>query len=216
MNKNSYIHIEALILYTVVFLSGVVGSQPAEQVFSFSITGEIARIILYNIPSLALIWYLMLKVKDLKSWGLALPGKKDLIPAIICLPTLLIIGFTVVFIGSYLSGEASELIIIPPASSPGWVIICISCITTGYLEESYFRFYLLSRREELGLNSTTALLLSTAAFSFCHIYEGPWGFLNAVLAGIVLSFLFLRYNSLHGIALAHGLYNIIAYIVSAV
>jgi len=48
-------------------------------------------------------------------------------------------------------------------------------------------------------------------FSLCHVYEGPWGILNAVLAGIILSLLFIRFRSLHGIAWAHGAYNIFVY-----
>jgi membrane protease YdiL (CAAX protease family) len=47
------------------------------------------------------------------------------------------------------------------------------------------------------------------------VYEGPWGFLNAALAGTALAFVFLRYGSLHGIALAHGLYNLFAYALAA-
>jgi membrane protease YdiL (CAAX protease family) len=35
--------------------------------------------------------------------------------------------------------------------------------------------------------------------------------LNAVLAGALLALVFLRYRSLHGIALAHGLYNVFVY-----
>jgi membrane protease YdiL (CAAX protease family) len=200
----------------VLFLSGVSGRPPGGYIITFSIASELARMILYNAPSLALLWYLMLKARSFRDWGVALPGKKDLIPAVICLPSILIIGITIAIVNSFFSEPGMEPVIFPPSSVPGWVILCISCISTGYLEESYFRFYLISRREELNLSSAGALILSTAAFSVCHIYEGPWGFLNSVLAGLVFSFLFLRYNSLHGIAIAHGLYNIIAYIVAAV
>jgi len=50
-------------------------------------------------------------------------------------------------------------------------------------------------------------------FAVCHIYEGPWGFLNAVISGAILGFVFLRYNSLHGIAAAHALYNISLFVI---
>jgi membrane protease YdiL (CAAX protease family) len=53
-------------------------------------------------------------------------------------------------------------------------------------------------------------------FSICHIYEGPWGFLNAALSGVVLAYAFLRFRSLHGVAIAHALYNILAYVLAAV
>jgi len=91
----------------------------------------------------------------------------------------------------------------------------LSCLFAAYLEESYFRFYLLSKRHEMNMSDTSALLFSTALFSVCHIYEGPWGFTNAVLAGAFLGFIFLRYNSLHGIAIAHGMYNISVFVINA-
>jgi membrane protease YdiL (CAAX protease family) len=94
-----------------------------------------------------------------------------------------------------------------------WCILVISCLSTGYLEESYFRFYLLSKREEMGLGPHRAVVVSTLLFSFCHIYEGPWGFLNAAISGIVLCVIFLRFRSLHGIAIAHALYNILIFAI---
>jgi len=218
MSNKYNVHIEALLLYIILFLPGAaVGrfANPAEQFISFSISAEIVRILLYNIPSIALIWYLLLKTKQLKDWGVTFPGKKDLLPWLICLPALLVTGFIIATMSSAF-GDKGQMAIIHPNTVPGWIIICISCFTTGYLEESYFRFYLLSRRKELYLSNTSALLFSTAVFSICHLYAGPWGFLNAVFAGIILCFIFLRYNSLHGIAFAHGLYNITAYIISAV
>jgi membrane protease YdiL (CAAX protease family) len=86
-----------------------------------------------------------------------------------------------------------------------------SCLSTGYLEEGFFRFYLLSKLGETGIKNGTLVFVSTLLFSVCHIYEGPWGMLNAVLAGTFLSLMFLHFRSLHGIALAHGLYNAFVY-----
>ena len=207
------VYLESLILYTVLFLSGSAGG--IERITGFSGAAELARIFLFNVPSLALIWYLLLRVKSFKDWGIGLPCKKDLIAGLLCLPGLLLAGFTIAFISPFFSEPAVQTGLYSPSSVPAWIILCISCISTGYLEESFFRFYLLSRREELKLNDTGALLVSVAAFSICHIYEGPWGFLNSVISGILLSFIFLRYKSLHGIALAHGLYNIIVYVLAA-
>jgi membrane protease YdiL (CAAX protease family) len=85
----------------------------------------------------------------------------------------------------------------------------------AYLEETFFRFYLLTRRDELGLDAAPALALSVILFSVCHIYEGPWGFLNAVISSAFLGFIFLRFKALHGIAIAHGCYNLSVYIINA-
>jgi membrane protease YdiL (CAAX protease family) len=93
--------------------------------------------------------------------------------------------------------------------------LSFSCISSAYLEESFFRFYLLSKRERLRLGPHRAVFISTLMVSCCHIYEGPGGFLNAALSGALLALVFLRYRSLHGIALAHAAYNILVYVLGS-
>jgi membrane protease YdiL (CAAX protease family) len=87
-----------------------------------------------------------------------------------------------------------------------------SVLSSAYVEESYFRFYLLTRLEETEPGPLKRVFVSVFLFSLCHIYEGIPGILNAVLAGTFLSFLFLKYRSLHGLAWAHGAYNAAVYI----
>jgi membrane protease YdiL (CAAX protease family) len=115
---------------------------------------------------------------------------------------------------SLFSGPSSPPRIEPPASVPGWIVMLLSCIGTGYLEESYFRFYFLKKMAKT-ISGKAGLIIriafSVTLFSICHIYEGAWGITNAVLAGTVLSVLFERYESLHGIAWAHGAYNAFVY-----
>jgi len=210
------IYIEAVILYVVLFFSGSTGLLTnGGGTESFSVTAELIGIFTHSVPSLALIWYLLLRVKPAGKWGI-LPGKNDLISGIITLPCLIITGFVTAFASSHISGTYSAALPRVPSSALGWIILCVSCFFAAYLEESFFRFYLLSRREELKLGETQALVISTALFSICHIYEGPWGFLNAIISGTVLAFVFLRYSSLHGIAAAHGFYNITVYAINAV
>jgi membrane protease YdiL (CAAX protease family) len=142
-------------------------------------------------------------------------GKKDIVSGLITLPILLVTGIAVTF-ASFLIGGSSVAALNTPSTAIEWIVLCFACMFLAYLEESYFRFYLLTKREELNLTSVSALALSAALFSICHIYGGPWIFLNAVISGVFLGFIFLRYNSLHGIAIAHGMYNISVYIIYAV
>jgi len=205
------IYIEALLLYVILFLSGSAAAiSSANELFEFSTSGEIARILMHSIPSLAMIWYLMLKVKRLKEWNIK-PGKADFFPALITFPCLLITGFVIAFAASYVSGTSAQIILYSPSTVFQWIILCISCLTSAYAEESFFRFYILARKNEFNLSATQAFVLSTVLFSICHIYEGPWGFLNAVISGMILAFVFLRYKSFHGIAIAHSMYNIAVY-----
>jgi membrane protease YdiL (CAAX protease family) len=203
--------IEPLILYAVLFFRFSTGSVPSDGVIEFSATTEIARIVFYNIPSLALIWYLLLRDRSLHELGITFPKKRDLIPAAIAFPALILIGLTIAVVSPYLDGIPTTVRLLPPQTATAWVILVLASISTGYLEESFFRYYLLSKREEMNFGPYQAVLISTLLFSVCHIYEGPWGFLNAALSGIVLAVIFLRFRSLHGVAIAHALYNVLVY-----
>jgi membrane protease YdiL (CAAX protease family) len=211
------IYIEALILYILLFLQGsvVLFTGGKAETANFSVTAELVEIFMYFIPSLVLIWYLIFKARTIEIWAVK-PGKKDLASFIVTLPCLLITGFFITLTGSYIGAPAEGITLNLPSTAAEWLLLCVTCLLAAYLEESYFRFYLISRREELNLNAASALALSVVLFSICHIYEGPWGFMNAVISGTILGFVFLRYNSLHGIAAAHALYNISIYVINVI
>ena len=214
---------EALILYFVLFFPGVFTSPfpaagEAAELIPFSIFRELGRTLTYTLPSLALLWYLMSDKHGFSALNDEKPRIKDLFPFAAGLPSLIIIGLGISLLVSQFSVNAG----LPPPSKveapvniSGWIVMVISCLGTGYLEESYFRYYLLTRLENAMPRPAIRVLFSTALFSLCHLYEGPWGILNAVLAGVLLSILFVRYRSLHGVAWAHGVYNIFVYAMGA-
>jgi len=231
---------EAVILYFVLFFPSYFSSAfSAESALvesvSFSALRELGRTLTYSLPSLALLWYLITEKKgffgpqgDLQYSNLSfsaeqqgfpefgIPRRRDLIPFAVGLPVLVLIGLGISFLVSFFyefSGLPPK--IEGPVTVSGWIIMVFSCIFTGYLEESYFRYYLLSKLENLFSKDLFRILISTFLFSLCHLYEGPWGILNAVLAGILLSVLFVRYRSLHGVAWAHGAYNIFVYMMGS-
>jgi len=210
------IYIEAVILYVVLFFSGSVASTAAStgEMTDFSIAAELVKIFIYGIPSLILIWYLLLKAKPLRNWEIV-PGKKDLTCCVITLSGLLLAGLSISFVSSYMSGPSAHVSLHSPSTPAGWIVLGFSLIIAAYTEESFFRFYILSRKDEFKMSATQALMFSVSLFSICHIYEGPWGFLNAALSGTFLCFIFLRYKSIHGISVAHGFYNIAIYIINA-
>jgi len=208
------IHIEALVLYILLFLHGSIAvfTGGGTETADFSITTELVNIFAFFAPALLLIWHLILKAQKLDIWAVR-PGKKDFISFIITFPCLLITGFFVTFIGSYIGDSSPSIMPNLPSTGTEWILLFVICLLSAYLEESYFRFYLLSKREELNMSAASALAFSVILFSVCHIYEGPWGFLNAVISGTILGFMFLRYNAFHGIAIAHALYNISIYFI---
>jgi membrane protease YdiL (CAAX protease family) len=205
---------EPLILYFVLFFPGTFAPWAGPGGISFSALGELGRTLTYTIPSLALLWYLVPGKTGPAAFAGEKPGKEDLYSFVIGFPALIVIGLVLSLLISFFSGPSLPPKIEPPASVSGWIIMFFSCIGTGYLEESYFRFYLLKKMTRITFGTAgmiTRIALSAVLFSICHIYEGPWGIANAVLAGALLSVLFERYGALHGIAWAHGGYNAFVY-----
>ena len=216
-NKGRYP--EAIILYMLLFLlpsaAALTGVNRIGEgsVIEFSTMTELVRIFLYVIPSIALIFYLMHRSKI--DFTALKPHKKDLILGLITLPSLLVVGIIISYVSIYVSGSI-QITYITPSTVIGWLVLCISCLFSAYLEEIFFRFYLLSIKNNLNIRTGTALLFSAALFAICHIYEGPWGFLNAAISGFILGLVFIRYKCLHGISVAHALYNITTFVLHAV
>ena len=208
--------IEAIIIFGVLFFRLPVNNIIPEGPVEFSINIHIIRFFYFTAPSLALIWYLLLKSKSLKEWGISTPKKQDFFAFIISLPALVLVSTTVFFVSSYLDNNSVSVPrLLPPHDIISWIILVFSCISSALLEESYFRFYLLSKHEDMKINSKTAVFMSTLLFSYCHIYEGPWGFLNSAMCGVVLAYVFLRFRSLYGLVFAHAAYNVMAYLIGA-
>ena len=205
---------EALILYLVLFLPGALMPGVAGDILTipFSAAWALNRTITYTLPALALIWYIILGKKSFSVIKPQKPKREDAFSLAIGLPGLIFIGICCSFLLTFFSrhfGLPQPPRVEAPNGIAAWMAMAVLCFGTGYLEESYFRYYLITKLENYNL--TSKVILSTMLFAFGHIHDGPFGVLNAVLAGILLSLLFIRYRSLHGIALAHGIYNIFVY-----
>ncbi|MDR0314269.1 MAG: CPBP family intramembrane metalloprotease [Treponema sp.] len=184
------------------------------QVIPFSALRELNRVFSYSLPALALLWYLVLEKKSLAVNSANLkPEKKDLFSFLWAFPGLALIAAGINFIGAGFSSFTAP-IVEAPVDALGWIAVGLSCVGTGYLEESFFRFYLLQKLESRVPQKTARILFSVLLFAVCHVYEGPLGIMNAALAGFLLSIIFTQYRTLHGIAWAHALYNSLVYIFS--
>ena len=206
-------------MYFIIFFSQsllIEKSVPGiVETASFSIPLLIFTLLIYCIPSLILIWFLLYRKKK-PEYRLNKPKINDLYSGIITLPALLLTGFLISLISVITDTIPAVPLIASPSTPAGWVTLCVYCLFSAYLEESYFRFYLLSKKDELRLTVPFALVISSLLFGICHIYEGHWGFLNAFLAGLLLGGIFLKYRTIHGIAIAHALYNITAFLLYAI
>jgi len=211
-------------LYFVLFFPGIYSTATWEwnkiaETIPFSVVRELGRTLTYTIPSLALLWYIFPDKKGFSTLKQEKPKIRDFLPFAIGLPGLILIGLGVSFLVSFFYlryGLALPVKVEAPVSVLGWIVIVFSCMGTGYLEESYFRCYLLTKLEKQQPRVSIRIIFSTILFSLCHIFEGPWGIINATLAGFFLSWLYNRFRSLHGVAWAHGAYNIFVYFIGGI
>ncbi|MDR2194208.1 MAG: CPBP family intramembrane metalloprotease [Treponema sp.] len=232
--------LEAVILYLVLFFPSLFIGVGEETVIAFSISRELIRIFIYNLPPLAFIWFLLLKEKTGRRRESApfLPVLRNAVCSSVSNNINGFLTFILAFFGllainagiSVLSGlaerasgisfEADIAIQTPDTAAgwytaTGWFVLYLSCLSAGYLEESFFRYYLSDRLKEYG--PYPAMLMSSVSFAFCHVYEGLFGVANALFAGLLLFFIFNKRKSgngiqtLHAIAFAHGTYNALMY-----
>ena len=201
-----------VLFFPGVYLSGFSGGEAVP----FALLRELGRTLTYTIPSLTLLWYLITDKKGFGSLREIKPEKHDILTFALGFPGLIIISLFISLL-AYLFSQKLGINPPPkiegPETAAGYAILVFSCLGTGYLEESYFRYYLLARLESAIPLTALRIALSTLLFSLCHIYEGPWGILNAIMAGVLLSIFFIKWRSIHGIAWAHGAYNLFVYIM---
>jgi membrane protease YdiL (CAAX protease family) len=171
------------------------------------------RTITYTIPALALIWYFLFERNNITGKNPLKPAVNDIYSFLLGFPALAVTGLVLSFAMTVFPAPKPPRME-APGNLTGWLIMIVSCIGTGYLEESFFRYYLLRKMKLWASSSGIRVLFSVVLFAVCHIYEGPWGILNSVLAGFLLAVLFERYKTLNGIALAHGAYNVFVYVMA--
>ena len=202
----------AFILYLLFLLPSVRTIGIFYEEITFSIQNHLIRLFTYTIPILFLVYYLLYKrpKKPFPKFTLT-----DLIIFTISLIELVSIGFVFSLMPKIFSTEFVSPQIMSPDSFSAWIVMIISCLGTGYLEESFFRIYLLQKLEEANIGKIQSILFSTLLFSLCHIYLGIWGVLNAIFAGFFLCLIYIKYKSFHGIAFAHTGYNIFVYTMQA-
>ncbi|MDR0644203.1 MAG: CPBP family intramembrane metalloprotease [Treponema sp.] len=205
--------IEAFILYVLFFFPTYVETPTS---ISFSIYRELFRIFIYNIPAFSLIFYLLngkrfcSKSENLGTIFLR-QGLRFFLTFSAVLLVLCLISFCVSTAASFFSPFASSPLLEKPYDAAEWLVLFISCVTTGLLEEIFFRVYLPKRFSNAPAALVVPFLFSTALFAFSHLYEGSWGIINAFLSGFFLCLVFAKTKNLASIAMAHGFYNFLVY-----
>jgi membrane protease YdiL (CAAX protease family) len=145
------------------------------------------------------------------------PCVKDALPFLLSLGCLLLTGLLVWLLGRFLPAillPADEFTLAKPEGIIEWTKTIAFCLLVGYWEEGFFRMYLLTVCSRAGIQKYVSVLFSTLVFAVCHNHEGIPGMINAGIASVLLSAIYLKTESYHGIALAHTSYNILAYVLA--
>ena len=212
---------EPLLLFLVFFLPGFL-SQTG------SIDPEIFNSLFFNLyymvtvlPQILLLLYLIdRKGKgSFKRYGITRLRGNDLLRAFLYFAIVMVIMVAIGIMISFFSEMADYDYL---ASLPGWKIkdlrilpiLILTCLTTGYSEELFFRSYLLTefvtrKEDKIPVSTGISLLFATG-----HIYQGPGGFLSTFAIGLFFSHVFLKNKRIHSIAIGHSLYNFAVLLLS--
>ncbi len=210
---------EPIILFMLFFLPGFISQN---QIFDGSVFNSLQFNLIYIItiiPRILLILYLVEKKPTQKRelYGIGRLRGRDLLTSLLYFAgIMLIVGVT-----GMIFGLITSIANFDEVASPLWQfnnlslipIIFLTCLTTGYSEELFFRSYLLTEFFLPG-KEIYAVTVTSLVFASGHIYQGFIGFLGTFVIGFFLGIMFIRKRNLHSIAIAHGLYNFSILILS--
>jgi CAAX protease family protein len=210
---------ELALLFSVMFLPGLLTQTGAVDPSSWDAVYYHLTILTIAVPQVFLVVYLTnLRTPGVRSrLGWTAPKMADVVSLFISV-VLLVGALSILTLVAALFPDNSAL------WEPGvqWSLsryelvplVIVSSIAIGYREEIFYRAYLYVRGEELGLHPIAIVGGSTVLFAVGHLYQGWAGFITAFLIGAILGVMFAWRRSLHGIAIAHGLYNAMVLVVS--
>lgn len=209
-DKNRRDVVEALLIFLVFFLPGYLGQAESINAALFDDPLLIARYLLLVLPQILLLRYLIGIKGDSspQEFGISPLRFTDFIKGILSSGLIWLCLLPFIIIITFFAPE------VPPnpvrwSVTKGWIIplVFLASMGTGYLEELYFRSYLITTLKRLGWKDLPTVAISTALFTIGHLYQGLPGAIGSMIIGFTLSYRFLKGRSLNEIAIAHGLYN---------
>lgn len=105
---------------------------------------------------------------------------------------------------------------LPPAGVEGWIAILLSglagLILNSIAEELVMRGYLFVRIEQLTRSVYLAVAIPAILFAGYHIYQGAYGAISALIAGLILGVWFCKTRRLMGPVVAHTTFNMFIFL----
>jgi membrane protease YdiL (CAAX protease family) len=141
-------------------------------------------------------------------WRLAVSSTKELLTALVGAITL--IGFNVVgmtFI-QYLNAHSWQITRFPlPTSVLQYFDSTVGMVFVGLSEEAVFRFYLINLLLLRGISCARAIIVSTLIFAGIHWSYGAGAMAFAMLAGLILSMIFMSARNLIAPIITHAAFD---------
>jgi hypothetical protein len=196
---------EVLLVFAALFLPGYLA--PPGDVFRSGLPLFAA---VASFQTLLLLYLMSLRGQGaLAASGVRRPEARDLAVAIGAAAALLVLAWALSWVLSRL-GEAGSRALeprLPPVAAGPPGPLALLSLVTGYREELFYRCYLITRLAHLGLPGGAAVAAAGVIFGLGHLYQGPAAVALAMVQALVFGVLLRRGASLHGLAVAHGLYN---------
>jgi membrane protease YdiL (CAAX protease family) len=211
---------EFVILFAVMFLPGMLTQSAGVDPASWDRISYHIAVLAVAVPQTFLVVY----VSGLRTPGIGArlgwrrPSWSDGLTAVLATAGLLaaisLMSLIVALAGS--PGDALEPVVNWSFTRMALLpLALLTSLAVGYREEIFYRSYLVIRGEELGLKRWIIAAGSSLLFAAGHLYQGLAGFVVALVIGLVLCVVFMARRSLHGIAIAHGVYNTLVLLASS-
>ena len=107
-------------------------------------------------------------------------------------------------------GTWGQLHIVHMAKPEGimeYFLISVPLAASCFSEELVMRGYLIARLERLLQSTLAAVLVSTALFASCHMYQGLYGVIGTITSGLIYAVSFCLCRRLWPVFLAHAIHN---------
>jgi membrane protease YdiL (CAAX protease family) len=225
MNDRKRIVLEALLVFAAFFLPGFL-AQSRLQAGDQDIVLTMLTSLVMSVPQILLILYLLslqpglrfpdfgilkLTVRDPLSGFIAYLGiLAVMIGIIVCLAPIML----------FLPERARDTVLQGyrwgldnPLQLP---FALVFCVVSAYREELFFRAYLLTRFEQIGVPAAPAVAATAMLFASGHLYEGWIALLVTGIQGVYLAYVFRKRRNLHTVSIAHGLYNFTVFCLSLI
>ncbi|MBN1685072.1 MAG: CPBP family intramembrane metalloprotease [Spirochaetales bacterium] len=203
------------ILFCALFLPGYLYQSAETASVTLTDPSLLAQNLIFGIPQAALILYMILTrghgTKE--ATGIVPISAKDILKVLAGTAGLFLIAVPAALAGGDRTGGLFTPVTAESVRPVVLMLFAPVSLVTGYREELFFRSYLLVELAPFG--NAAAVAVGSLLFALGHVYQGIGAFVVTAFIGIFLSWLFLRTRNVHIVALSHGIYNYLVFVVGA-